>query len=286
MENDYRSEMEAMKIKNIVLSSLFVIISLLTGCDHSKNIEAKNSPKIYCQPFSVESGEIRKYTSDDGKAEQYPQFREYKTAAGFGMRIPFGAGGLDSPNKSCQMQSGGFKFRWHNKKLVPIWDYQTGKRNDEGSQVEYFVRFTPTEENLVEKFDYPTWMLEGSFSIPGHDSIYLLPFADFGDPKYIPLDRSDRKLWRPRLLLKEARDLAGNSATFVCNAGFSYKEINGALHVFINRPNKNATKCMTNLAFTSGAGGRLDIYEENFLEDGAAITSAVIQELNGYIVKQ
>lgn len=275
-----------MKIKNIVLSWLFVVITLLTGCDHSKSIEAKNDPKIYCQPFSKDSGETRKYIGDDGKPQHYAQFQEYKTAAGFSMRIPFGTGGLGSPDKFCQMQFGAFKFRWINKKLVPIWDYKTGKRNDEGSKIEYFVRFTAPEKNLVEKFDYPKWMLEGAFPIPGHDSIYLLPFANFGDPKYIPVDHSDRTLWRPRLLLKDARDLAGNSPTFVCNAGFIYKEKDGALHVFINQPNKNANKCMTNLAFTSGAGGRLDIYEEKFFEDGAAITNAIIHELNTYIVRQ
>jgi hypothetical protein len=46
------------------------------------------------------------------------------------------------------------------------------------------------------------------------------------------------------------------------------------------------TNCMGTLAFVSGAGGRLDIYGDNFLDNAAPITNAIVSELNSYIIKE
>ena len=152
--------------------------------------------------------------------------------------------------------------------------------------VQYFVRFSRPEENPVEKFDYPKWMFEGAFRIPGHENILVLPHAERGGPEFIPSDRNNRALWRPRLLLEDARDLAGNPIMFFCG-GLSYEEKDGLLHVVIKDFRKNASKCMGGpKAFASGAGGRLDIYDEDFFGQGAAITNAVIKELNNYLIRE
>jgi len=277
--------MMAMRVlfRTAILMSIFSL--LISGCEKSAPQNAKDGPNVYCAPFYKETGEVVEY-NDDGTLKRTTQFLEFQTASGFKMRILRGSGGLGQPNRQCQMESGEFSFRWVSGKLLPAWDYKTGKANQEGSMVEYFVRFALPSENSVRKFDYPKWMFDGAFRIPGHEKILVLPFADFGDPKLIPTDRNNRALWRPRLFLEDVRDLVGNSLTFFCDSGLSYEEKGGALQVLVNHPRKNADHCMGGLAFASGAGGRLDIYDEDFLGQGTAITNAVIKELNSYIIKE
>jgi hypothetical protein len=245
----------------------------------------KDDPSVYCKPYAKEIGEIVTYQGIDGKIQRVSRFEEYKTAAGFKMRLPRGTGSMGNPNKQCQMETAQFNFRWFNGKLFPTWDYKTGRRMEDGSAVHYFVRFSLPSENPVRKFDYPKWMFEGVFPIPGHEKIRVLPFAEWMRPEFIPANRNDRSQWRPRLLLDEAHDLAGNPITFFCDAGLSYEEQGGTLFVSVNHSRKYSDKCMGGLAFVSGAGGRLDIYDEDFLGQGAAITNAVIKELNSYITK-
>lgn len=281
---------------NVLRSSQLLLGNLLTlglalslsGCGPSSaphKLDPKDDPNVYCAPGFKEAGEVVHY-NDDGTMKRAVQFFEYETAANFTMRIPNGVGGLGHPNKKCAMEEGEFEFRWVDGKLQPYFDYKTGKSNNAGSWVKYFVTFSPPSDNPVRKFEYPKWMFEGAFRIPGHEKILVLPFAEFGDPKHIPADRKNLALWRPKLLLEDARDLAGNPITFFCASGLSYQEKGGVLHVSITpRPGK-LHKCMANPAFVSGAGGRLDIYDEDFLGQGAAITNAVIQELNTYIIKQ
>ena len=245
----------------------FSLLIGLYGCDN-KAAESKAKPEVTCQqPLKKDLGDAI----------------EYHTAAGFKMRVPKNMGGMDKPNNKCQLTSGEFNWLWYKGKLHPFWN--SAENMNPGTFVKYFVRFRPPEENKVEKFTRPQWQFEQAFRIPGHEHILLLPYADYGDPKLLPSDRSNRRLWRPLLLLENAHDPAGNALPFVCRAGLSYHEVNGDLRVSL-KPRTGLSPCMTNVAFADGAGGRLDIYEEDFFNQGAAITNAVMKEITSYIVKE
>jgi hypothetical protein len=264
-----------MRAKYLLCSAGIIVAFCITGCDGRREQDAKTDPNQYCFPFYKETGEAVEYI-DAGETKRTTQFLEYQTAAGFKMRILRGTGGLGHPNKQCQVETGGFSFRWANGRLMPRWDYKTGKRNTEGSLVEYFVRFHPPSQRLAEKFDYPEWMFEGAFRIPGHERVVVMPFAGYANAQGIPADRNNRSLWRPRLLLEDAR---GPADSFNCGP-LSNEEKDGELHVSFKNFRKNASKCMGGLQFGPGATGRFDIYDEDFFGQGAAITNAVINELN------
>lgn len=285
--------MSTLRYIRLLLGELLILVLALglNGCGPSSTeqgkshkIDPKNDPNVYCAPGFKEAGEVVHY-NDDGTMKRAVQFFEYETAADFTMRIPNGVGGLGHPNKKCAMEEGEFEFRWVDGKLQPYFDYKTGRRNNQGSMVKYFVTFSPPSDNPVKKFEYPKWMFEGAFRIPGHGKILVLPFAEWGAPSFIPADRNNLAIWRPKLLLEDARDLAGNPIMFYCSDLFWEKRGDG-VHVTIKDFRKNASRCMGGLAFASGAGGRFDIYDEDFLGQGTAITNAVIQELNTYIIKE
>lgn len=278
----------------LLLGSLLMLAlaSSLSACgpssgeqDKSYKTDPKDDPNVYCKPGFKEAGEVVEYEGADGKMRRSVQFKEVETAAGFTMRIPNGVGGLGHPTKKCAMEEGEFEFRWVDGKLQPYFDYKTGRLNNQGSMVKYFVTFSPPSDNPVKKFEYPKWMFEGAFRIPGHGKILVLPFAEWGAPSFIPADRNNLALWRPKLLLEDTHDLAGNPIMFYCSDLFWEKRGDG-VHVTIKDYRKNASRCMGGLAFVSGAGGRFDIYDEDFFGQGAAITNAVIQELNAYIIKE
>lgn len=176
-------------------------------------------------------------------------------------------------------------FRWVNGKLEPTGDYRTGKKNNDGTMVKYFVGFSRPEENPVRKFNRPKWMYLGAFRMPENERIIFLPFGDYYSSTSVPVDSNDRSKWRPTLLLEDARDLAGNSINFYCMKGYTYREDETGLHISVNLYD-DYDKCVTNVAFVSGAGGRLDIYGKDFLNQGAAITNAVINDLNKFIIRE
>jgi hypothetical protein len=280
-----------MKNKAFLTSSLLVLMTLLTldlsGCRRRNQLDPKDDPNVYCQPLSKEVGDIIEYPdagNESGPKKTVHSFSEYKTAAGFTMRIPSGVGGMDHPNAKCELESGEFHFRWVDGKLMPSVDYSTGRNRSEGTDVKYFVSFSPPSENLVEKFDYPKWMLDDSFKIPGHENVLVLPYAGWMESQHVPKDRKNRANWRAELMLLDARDLAGNAITFTCGV-LKYTEKNGLLYADVIYKDFG-TNCMGTLAFVSGAGGRLDIYGDNFLDNAAPITNAIVSELNSYIIKE
>lgn len=260
---------------------------LISGCDSRTVVDPKDDPEFYCKPFAKPVGGFAKYVTPNGESEPISLMNEFKTAAGFKMRIPWGSGGLSDPNEQCKMQSGEIAFRWSGGKLLPEWNANTGARNP-GSEVKYFVWFRSPSENRIKKIELQDWMLEGAIRIPSHDKILFLPFADLAsNRRNDTINRNDRSKWQPVLLLEGARDSVGNPIFFYCLAGLSYVESAGRTSVTVNHPQKYGSKCKGGpRLFADGAGGALDIYDEDFLGQGAAITNAVLNEIDSYIVKE
>lgn len=274
------------------------IILCIASCSdkqEQKALEASSVP--LCKEVGKGAGKLVEYPSSGAESgkRKINDLMEYKTASGFKMRLPPFVGGLDHPNEHCEVQSGEFEFYWADGKIHPYIDIHTGRRLTKGVRIQYFVTFTPPEKVAVEKYEEnifltpdKKWTLDGAFPILGHKKIVVLPFADFGIPELRPQDRTDRTLWRPRLLMTEVRDAIGSNINFHCGQLFFVESGNGlVVHLdpqFIKAPNSN--KCMGGINFALGAGGRLDIYDPNFLDDGAPIINAVVNELNSYIVKE
>ena len=76
----------------------------------------------------------------------------------------------------------------------------------------------------------------------------------------------------------------GADTEFLCY-DIKLKDKDGITYVDVPYVN-GATRCMGFISFYPGAGGRLDIYGKDLLNNIAPITNAIVTELNSYIVKE
>ncbi|MFZ6709629.1 hypothetical protein [Undibacterium sp. TC9W] len=274
--------------KYIAFAALISIaFSGLSGCRKNSQSTAENNPDIYCKPAFKEIGPVIEYPNVadlSGPKKKIYSFDEFKTAAGFSMRIPTLVGGLGKPNTNCEMQTGTFFFHWHNGKLVRTVDLVTGDRLYEGLKVDFFADFAMPEEASYKKSEIPKWKMTGSFVLPGHENILFLPFGGYAAESHLPKNLNDRAKWDPMFLFQDARSFNGSSTKFMCY-DIQVTEKDQLLYVDVPYVN-GATRCMGWISFYPGAGGRLDIYGRNLLENIPLITNAFVKELNTYIVKQ
>ncbi len=249
--------------------------------------DPQTDPNVYCKPFAKKLGPSFLYPAKkDAMVPQRVEYewKEYRTSAGFNMRIPVGIGYLDYPNERCEMRSGIFRFLWHEEKLLPMFDYAEGVDRKEGTLVEYFVHFGKVTDPPLRKYEIENWKMEGAFRMPDYPKIWVLPFGGYELPENRPIDKKNKAKWSAELMLEDARDLAGNATTFRCNK-IRFNERDGKVYAEVVYDGAG-TKCMAGINFADRSGGRLDIYGPHFLDRGAIITNAVVKELNSYIFKE
>lgn len=253
--------------------------------------DPKTDINVYCKPFAKQLGPSFLYPAKKDSLSESPQrveheWAEYKTSAGFNMRIPVGMGYLDYPNEHCEMQSGTFRFLWHEGKLWSMFDYSEDVDRKVGTMVEYFVRFGKVTDPPLRKYEMESWKMEGAFRMPDYPKIWVLPFFGYSGSQYLPFDRKDTANWNAGVILEDARDPMGNAAIFTCNQ-FQFTERSDAIYTEVVY--RGDGTCRSGINFESRSGGGLYIryiHGENFLDRGATITNAVIKELNTYIIKE
>lgn len=282
--------MNSINIKNGVKSFVFVIflffvILALQACGEREQVDLEDDPNVYCKQRTNSVGPPIYYPENSPRSEQKSMvsWEEWKTAAGYSLRIPAGVGGGSYRSKKCEMAEAIFEFKWVDGKLLSYYDLKTGYPRTEGIWVKYFVSFSPPIVNGIENYAFPKWRLVDSFKIPGHEKIWILPYGSKPDPKYIPADREDPKNFWPAIMLEDAKDPAGNGTIFYCDPMKFTKENNQIYVEFVNQ--SKPTYCRGDVIFLFGSGGRLDIHGGTFFDIAAPITNAVTAEIKSYIIK-
>lgn len=279
--------MNSTYIKNSAKSFVFVIflffvILALQACGEREQVDLKDDPDVYCKRGTNPVGPPIYYPEASPRSEQksMDSWEEWKTTAGYTLRIPAGVGGLSQWGKKCEMAAAIFEFKWVDGKLLSYYDLKTGYPRTEGTWVKYFVSFSPPIVDGVKNYIYQKWKLEGAFRIPGHEKIWLLPYGRKPDPKFIPADREDPKNFWPALMLEDGLDAGGNGTIFYCDP-IKLTPNNNRIDVEV--PGKY---CQGYVSYVIGSGGRLDIFGDHFFDIAAPITNAVTTELKSYIIKE
>jgi hypothetical protein len=272
--------------KFLIWLPMIVMIPMLIACGEQTQLDPKDDPSVYCQSVINPVGPPIYYpeTSERSEQKSMDSWEEWKTTAGYTMRIPAGVGGVSHRSKKCEMAEAIFQFKWVDGKLLSYYDLKTGYPRTEGTWVKYFVSFSPPIVDGVENYAFPKWRLVDAFKIPGHEKIWLLPYARAADPKYIPADRENPKNFRPAIMLEDAPDPAGNGAIFYCDP-IKLKPNGNRIDVEVIYRDAG-TNCQGYVYFEYGSGGRLDIFGDHFFDIATPITNAVTAEIKSYIIKE
>ncbi|MBX9900400.1 MAG: hypothetical protein K2Y28_06405 [Burkholderiaceae bacterium] len=282
--------MNSIYIKNGVKSFVFVIflffvIFALQACGEREQVDLKDDSNVNCKRGTNPVGPPIYYPEASPRSEQksMDSWEEWKTTAGYTMRIPAGVGGVSHRSEKCEMAAAIFEFKWVDGKLLSYYDLKTGYPRTEGTWVKYFVSFNPPVVDGVKSYIYRQWKFGGAFKIPEHEKIWLLPYGSVADPKYIPADRENPKNFRPAIMLEDAPDPAGNGAIFYCDP-IKLKPNGNRIDVEVVYRD-SGTNCQGYVYFAYGSGGRLDIFGDHFFDIATPITNAVTAEIKSYIVK-
>lgn len=272
--------------KFLIWLSMIATIPMLVACGERAQIDPKDDPDVYCKRGTNPVGPPIYYPETSPRSEQrsMDSWEEWKTTAGYTIRIPAGVGGLSQWGKKCEMAAAIFEFKWVDGKLLSYYDLKTGHPRTEGIWVKYFVSFSPPIVNGIENYAFPKWRLVDAFKIQGHENIWILPYGDKPDPKYIPADRKNPKNFWPAIMLEDAKDPAGNGTVFHCDPMKFTKKNNQIYVEFVNQ--SKPSYCRGDVIFLFGSGGRLDILGGHFFDIAAPITNAVTTEIKSYIIKE
>ena len=168
-----------MKNKFMLVIAIPILLFSLVGCGKGNQLDPKDNPDAFCKPYYKEIGPIFEYPNSgnpSGEKKKTASYFEFKTAAGFKMRVPTAVGGLSVPNSQCEMQAGQFIYRWINGALVRDVDFATGKHIREGEKVEIFLTLGKPGKESYEKRIRAEWKMIDAFPIPGHEKIWLFRF--------------------------------------------------------------------------------------------------------------